>query len=458
MDPDPWLLSAFGVWLVLLAKVALFSGLETAVLSARRSRLGLAGKPRTIAHVETVLEDPDQFLTSAHLAKSLCEAIIYPAAAVCGLNVALRFAPRPLPSDFHELILLAWPGLLLGPVVAYFSVTIFGEALPKAFAVRQPERILGRWIGFVRLFTSVFLPVYWITRRLARTITASLGGTALLSTRAAHSEEEIKLLVESSAEEGVLEEEEKEMIHSIFEFTDTVARQIMVPRIDIHSVDATCALGEVLDVVLASGHSRIPVHEDTLDHVVGIIHVKDLLPHLARGEREVPIGSLMREPFFVPEGKKIDELLQEFRTHKSQLAIVVDEFGGTSGLVTIEDVLEEIVGEIEDEYDVDEHPGAQILETGEGVLIDARMSIDDVNETLGYTLPTGDYDTLGGLVFSVFGRPPVAGERIELGEQELIVEAAEGLRILKVRIIPKSSASDLDVEGETPNRVGLNGG
>lgn len=454
MDSDPWLLSAFGVWLVLLTKVALFSGLETAVLSARRSRLPQLANSRAISRIEALLECPDQFLGSAHLGKSLCEAVIYPAAAIVGLGAALRFTPRPLPGTLHELFSLAWPGLVLGSVFAYFSVTIFGEALPKALAVRQPERVLGRWIGFIGLFTTAFVPIYWVTRRLARTITASLGGTALLAARAAHSEEEIKLLVESSAEEGVLEEEEKEMIHSIFEFTDTVARQIMVPRIDIHSVDATSTLDEVVEIVLESGHSRIPVYEGTLDRVVGIVHVKDLLPHLARVERDLSVRPLMRDPFFVPEGKKIDELLQEFRTHKSQLAIVVDEFGGTSGLVTIEDVLEEIVGEIEDEYDVDEHPGAQILATGEGVLIDARMSIDDVNETLGFTLPEGDYDTLGGFVFSLFGHPPKVGERIDHDEQEFVVEGTEGLRILKVRVLPRTASAPSDAEDDGVSRVG----
>ena len=234
------------------------------------------------------------------------------------------------------------------------------------------------------------------------------------------------------------------MIHSIFDFTETVARQVMGPRIDVDSVSVDQTVDEVVRQALQTGHSRLPVHEGTLDHVVGVVHVKDLLPCLVEGDRHGSIRSAMREPYFVPEGKKIDELLQEFRTHKSQLAIVVDEFGGTSGLVTVEDVLEEIVGEIEDEYDVEHHPAAEVSSTGEGAIVDARMTIDDVNEQLELGIPEGDYDTLGGFVFSLFGRPPSVGERISYHHLDVIAEAMDGMRLLKIRVLTNNPPDAAD--------------
>jgi len=271
--------------------------------------------------------------------------------------------------------------------------------------------------------------------RLARALALQDPSDAQLTSRAAHSEEEIKLLVEGSAEEGVLEEEEKEMIHSVFEFADKVARQVMVPRIDLTGVSVETRLEDVVRESMESGHSRLPVYEGTLDSIVGVVHVKDLLPHLMAQSRETPVRDLMRDPYFIPEGKRLGELLQEFRRSKSQMAVVVDEFGGTSGLVTVEDVLEEIVGEIEDEYDEEEHPGAEVSASGDETIVDARMTLDDVNEELHLELPHGDYETLGGFVFSLFGRPPEAGERVAWGNLEFVAEALDGLRLQKIRIL-----------------------
>jgi magnesium and cobalt exporter, CNNM family len=448
MDADPWLGGALAVSFLLLLSTAVLSSLETAVLNARRSRLSQIGQGRRIRTAEAILDGPEHFQTSAHLAKSLCEAVLYGAAALIGLDLAILGPPAPFPTSLQDLLEEAWAGLLLGAVAAYFAVTLLGEAIPKSLAVRNPERLLVRWAGFIQVFTLLFTPVRWVTTRLGRALALSAGTDLAQASRAAHSEEEIRLLVEDSAEEGVLEEDEKEMIHSIFEFTDTVARQVMVPRIDIHSISVDVSLEDAVRMVLESGHSRLLVYEGTLDTVVGVVHAKDLLPHLATNNRNVPIRDLMREPFFVPEGKKIDELLQEFRTHKSQLAIVVDEFGGTSGLVTIEDVLEEIVGEIEDEYDVEEHPGTEVSETGEGVLVDARMTIDDVNEELGLNLPHGDYDTLGGFVFALFGRPAHAGERIAYDGIEFVAEALEGLRLIKIRVLRRAPTTEAEAAEE----------
>ncbi|MFN3650570.1 MAG: hemolysin family protein [Armatimonadota bacterium] len=431
MDPDPWLGGSLALALFLLGVNAWLSALETAVINARRSRLAQVGPPARVQRAERLIESPDEFQSSAHLSKSLNESLIYAAAVVVGLCLT---ADERAPVAIAELLATAWPVLLVAAVCAYFCVTLLGEALPKSWAALAPEGLLLRSLGFIQVFTLAFTPVRWATSRLGRLVWRSAGGDPVLTSRAAHSEEEIKLLVEGSAEEGVLEEDEKEMIHSIFEFTDTVARQVMTPRIDIYSVEADATMEEVLQEAMESGHSRLPVYEGTMDQIVGVIHVKDLLPQLLGGH-STAVRQLMREPYFVPEGKPIDELLQEFRAAKSQLAIVVDEFGGTSGLVTIEDVLEEIVGEIEDEYDTETEPTAQLSDTGEGTLVDARMTIDDVNEELNLCLPEGDYDTFGGFVFSLFGRPAIPGESIRYENLEFVVEAVERLRLQKIRIV-----------------------
>lgn len=433
MTPQHWLIAGVALAVALVAFIAVLSSLETALLSARRSRLTQLND-RRIARVEAVMDAPQQFQSSAHLAKSLCEALAYGVSSLMGMEVALLLRSGETPATVSQVVGRAWPGILLGAVLAYLAVTILAESLPKALASRNPELALLRGVGFLRAFTFAFTPVFWITSRLARVVAAWAGYDPTLSTRAAHSEEEIKLLVEDSAEEGVLEAEEKEMIHSIFEFTDTIARQVMVPRIDIDSVSVETRLEEVVQQAMRSGHSRLPVYDGTLDNVVGIVHVKDLLPRLVEGELDVPMGELMRTPYFVPEAKKIDELLQEFRKHKSQMAIVVDEFGGTSGLVTVEDVLEEIVGEIEDEYDIAPEPTVDTDQNGVGLLVDARLSIEEVNEQLGVKLAHVDNETVGGFVFSLFGRPAIAGESARHEDLVFRVEAVDGVRLLKIRI------------------------
>lgn len=435
MDPYAWLGSGLALTAVLVGYIALLSAAETAVLRARRSRLQQLNH-RAVPAAEAVLENPEQFQASAHLAKSLSESLIYPVAALVGMETALIVGPPLDAASMSQILARTWPGVVGAALLAYLAVTVLAESLPKALTSRNPEKVLLRWAGFIRVFTLAFTPIFWVTSRLARFLAAWVGIDATLSNRAAHSEEEIKLLVEDSAEEGVLEAEEKEMIHSIFEFADTIARQIMVPRIDVCSVCVDARLSEVVEVAMGSGHSRLPVHDGNVDKIVGIIHVKDLLPHLIRGEAEHPIQNLMRSAYFVPEAKKIDELLQEFRSYKSQMAIVVDEFGGTSGLVTVEDVLEEIVGEIEDEYDVDPHPAVEATVEGEGTLVDARVTIVDVNDELNLELPTDDTETLGGFVFGLFGRPPTEGERIRYGNLEFQVEAVDGVRLNRIRISP----------------------
>jgi CBS domain containing-hemolysin-like protein len=449
MQYDPWLLGAAGALALLLIGMGLLSSLETAVLNARRARLSQLPEDARRAAAEAVLDAPEHFQTSAHLAKSLAESVVYALAALMGLDLRLAAQPGGVPNTVHGLLEHAWSGILAGAVLAFLVVTIFAETLPKVVAARAPEQRLLRWAGFIRIFTLVFMPVRVTTAHLARGLALGTGVVPHLTPRGAHSEEEIKLLVEDSVEEGVFEQEEKEMIHSVLELGDTVARQIMVPRIDVSSVDVEASVQDVVRTAMESGHSRFPVYEGTLDTVVGVVHVKDLLPRLLGGEGHANVRGLMRAPYYIPEGKKLDELLREFRKHNSQLAIVVDEFGGTSGVVTVEDVLEEIVGEIQDEYDAQEHvPDAHTEEPGRAPLVDARMTIADVNDLLKLELPEDEYDTLGGLVFGLLGRPAELGERLPFGNVEFVVEDMDGLRLLKIRVEKRAEEDAATVADE----------
>jgi CBS domain containing-hemolysin-like protein len=270
--------------------------------------------------------------------------------------------------------------------------------------------------------------VTWGSNLLVR----PFGGTASFAPPIL-SEEELKMLVEAGEEEGVLEEEEKEMIHSIFEFTDTVVRKVMVPRTDIKAVEVSEPVSELLNVIMTEGHSRVPVYEETIDNIRGIVHAKDLLRAVHENGQQVTIRELMRPPYVIPENKKVDELLAEFKKNKIQMAIVVDEYGGTAGLVTIEDLLEEIVGDIMDEYDVEE-PMIEILDQ-KTAIVDARMPVDEVNEQMELSLPEEEFDTVGGLVFGLLGKQPEQGEKIEYQNVDFGVEKTDGRRIQKVKVI-----------------------
>ena len=245
-------------------------------------------------------------------------------------------------------------------------------------------------------------------------------------------EDELRNIVESETEEGTIEVEEREMIEGVFEFGETTVREVMIPRIDMICCDIADPKEDLLDIVVKSRHSRIPVYEDRVDHIKGIIYVKDLLHAVIRGEAW-QIQNLMREPYFVPENKKIDDLLTEFKSNRVHMAIVLDEYGGTSGLVTLEDLIEEIFGEIQDEYD-NEDPLFQWSADKTTLIADARLAIDDLNLLLNAGLPQDGYETLGGFVYNHLGHVPDKGEAFTFDNLSLVIEDVIGQRITNVRI------------------------
>ena len=260
-------------------------------------------------------------------------------------------------------------------------------------------------------------------------------------------EDELRNIVESETEEGTIEEEERSMIEGVFEFGDTTVREVMIPRIDMVCGDLSGGRDDVLEVVVKSRHSRIPVFEERVDHIKGIVYVKDLL-HAVIESDDWNIESIMREPYFVPENKTIDELLAEFKTNRVHMAVVLDEYGGTSGLVTLEDLIEEIFGEIQDEYD-DEEPLFTWSDNDTTLVADARISIDDLNLLLGVELPQEGYETLGGFIYNHLGHVPDSREQFVFGGLSLVIEDVVGQRITNVTIT-KTQSESVDPESSEP--------
>jgi CBS domain containing-hemolysin-like protein len=330
-------------------------------------------------------------------------------------------------------------GPALSPLVGALAVALLALALlvvvmvlPRAWAARDPEAALLAMARPLAGFATVLAPVLWLVRRLVglteRSMKVSLAMNAL-PTR----DDELRALVTAGEESGVIEEGEMEMIAGIFDLSQTRAREVMVPRIDVVALPVETPVSEALAAVIAAGHSRIPVYRSTIDDIAGVLYAKDLLPVLRDHREDVPLASLLRPAHFVPESKPVDVLLSELQHRRVHMAIVVDEFGGTAGLVTIEDLIEEIVGEIEDEYDVDAGPRIERLSADE-VVCHAGVDIDDVNDLMDIHLPTDEVDTLAGLVFTELGKVPEVGERAHFEDAEIEVLALAGRRIHRVRV------------------------
>jgi CBS domain containing-hemolysin-like protein len=254
-------------------------------------------------------------------------------------------------------------------------------------------------------------------------------------------EEELRLLVTVGEEEGVLEEEETEMIHSIFEFADTTVREVMVPRIDMVTLSSDATVTEAVDLALQGGFSRIPVYEAAIgvDEIIGVLYTKDMLRQLREGHNSYPIRDLVRPAYFVPETKKLDDLLHEIRQNRVHIVIVVDEYGSVAGLVTIEDLVEEIVGDIKDEYDHEENLYEKVNERE--YIFDAKISISDFNDLMDTRLGAEDYDTLGGFVYAQLDKIPGPGDTVDFEDMAFTVLATRGRRITKIRVERKSESA-----------------
>ena len=316
----------------------------------------------------------------------------------------------------------------------------FGEIIPKTIAVANNERWAVRLAPLVERVAWVMTPVN-AAFLLFTNMIVRLFGVAPAANGPFVTEDDIRNIVNVGAEQKVLEEQEREMIHSIIQFGDTIVREVMTPRPDMVAIDVASSARRALDLVIAEGYSKLPVFEETIDNVIGVVHDRELLIALSNGTlAQTPIRALMRPITLVPESKRVSELLREMQRGKFSLAIVVDEYGGTAGIVTMEDLLEEIVGEIRDEHDEGEEESIRILAHDEAI-VDAKTNIEDVNAKLGTHLPHEDFETIGGLTVGLFGRLPQEGEEIDAGGGvRLRIDRTRGRRILAVRVFTNGKA------------------
>jgi CBS domain containing-hemolysin-like protein len=325
-------------------------------------------------------------------------------------------------------------GIALSVVVVAVVVYVVAEAAPKTYALQHPDAT-ALFVAPVVSVLAGFPPLRFLTRLLIGISNVLLPGKGR-SEGPVVSEEELLAFAEVAMEQGEIESEERTLIRSIIDFGDTVAREVMVPRPDMVTCNVNATIDDVIGISIQHGYSRIPVVGDGgVDDVVGLLYVKDLM-RAARDERDrEPVESLVRPATFVPETKKVSELMREMQAKKQHMAVVVDEYGGTAGLVTLEDLIEELVGEIVDEYDVDT-PQVERLANGD-LRVSGRLSLDEANEDLGLELPEGDWDTVAGLVFTQLGHVPEQGESIEVDGYVLRADRIDGRRIVRVRITPR---------------------
>jgi putative hemolysin len=429
------------VGLTLLAGI--FVAAEIALVSLRRSRLAqlVDENRRGAARVRRLVDDPARFLAVIQIAITFIGFLSSAVAAVAlTKGLADLIAGIEWLKGSAEAIALITVTVLL----SLFSIVV-GELVPKALALAYPDRTALLLAGPVDLLGRVLAPVVALLTGLTRVIVRPFG--AHLTKESQITAEELKLIVERGGEEGVLEAEEEQMIHAVIELGERRVHEVMVPRTAIVGLDADGDLESAVNRIIEGGHSRLPVWEGSVDHVLGILYAKDLLPILRADSGERPtVRSLLRPPVFVPESMSIDDLLHEFQRRKVHLAIVGDEYGGTAGLVTIEDLLEEIVGEIQDEYDEEEEMVVRLDD--DRVRFDGRASVDEIGDAwedldLEAILEDRDeYDTIGGLVFNRIGRVPKPGDVVELRGATITVESTDGRRVAKVLITRERAKGD----------------
>lgn len=317
---------------------------------------------------------------------------------------------------------LLWVGTLM--LAALLLLT--AEQVVEALVSRNPEKWAIRLASFARVMMVLLYPFTALFLFFNHREEETREGIGTVT------EDELKILVDAGQEDGVLEKDEREMIYSIFRLGDTLAREIMVPRIYFTALDISLPLPQAVEALLASGHSRVPVYEESIDHIVGVLYAKDLLRLWLKEEKSGVLCDVTRPAYFVPEAKKVDELLDEMQTRRIHMAIVIDEYGGVAGLVTLEDIVEEIIGEIRDEYDQAEELPYQVVGDSEYIFL-GRVDLDDFNEVMGTHLTKDEADTIGGFMYNRIGRVPVSGERVHLDDLILTVELVSGRRIRKIR-------------------------
>lgn len=421
---------------VLISLNAFFAASEIAIISVPKLRLKqlIEDGNKTAELLFRLADDSSRFLATTQIGMTLMGFLASATAAVSlsdGLGAAIEKIPIAGIEQSAHGIAITIITLLLAIVTI-----VLGELVPKSIALQHTERIAMFVARPIDLLSRIFSPLVRFLVTVSNVLTKPFGGKPRRGMPSV-TEEEIKTMVDAGEEGGVLEEDEKEMIYSIFEFGDTLAREVMVSRVDIVALAADTSVLDAIEVITLHNHSRVPVYQGNIDNIIGILYAKDLLKVLREKGRgaadQIQLAVLVRPATFVPETKKVDELLEEMQKRRMHMAIVIDEYGGTAGLVTIEDILEEIVGEIQDEYDQAEEPMTQTVNDNEWI-IDARANLDDVNDLLQTNMPANEADTLGGFVYSQLGKVPLPGDEVHFEDVVLKVMNIAGRRIGKIRV------------------------
>ena len=427
MTSTDWL--EVGVIALLILAVGFLAASEVAITRTNRVRaLKLLEEGRRGASaLAKIVDDPAPYVNVVLLLTLL--------ATIGGTTIATSIAVR-----YFERA-----GEIVSTIVMTILLFVFAEVTPKTFAIQQTDRVALRVAPVIVFLRRLLGPLATGLLRFANVIMPGKG----LKQGPFVTEQELRAYADVASEESQIEDEEKELIHSIFEFGDTIVREVMVPRPDIVAIEDDKTLRDVQALVLEHGTSRIPVydHNEDLDHTIGVVFAKDVLKALHQGKQDMPLRDIVRECHYVPESKKVADLLKEMQRDKFHMALVTDEYGSVSGLVSLEDLLEELVGEITDEYDREE---PEVVRVEEGVWrVSGKASIDDVNELLAAELPDEEWDTVAGLVLDLLQRIPKEGEQVEFQGLRFTADEVQGRRIASVLIarLPEPVAADADEEG-----------
>lgn len=417
MDPDIFYLIAL---IIFLSLDLLTSAARSALINTNLARL---------------LSQRDEMVYQVHRTTALLSNIPRTQASLNLFQSFLRF----LIAGLSLLLFVPWGtntylvAISIGTMIIAAIVVFFLEWVVEMGVSKHPETWAMRLSSYVKGLHILMKPILLLPNRFI--------GPPEINQEGSVTETELISMVEVGQEEGLLEQEEQKMIVSIFRLGDTLAREIMVPRIDILAFEADTPIDQALDALKQFGHSRVPVYKDTVDNVQGLLYAKDLLGIWREGKQNVSLIEHLRPAYFVPEAKKVDELLAELQAERVHMAIVVDEYGGVAGIVTLEDIVEEIVGEIRDEYDQAEEMLYQAINDNE-YLFQGRIDLDDFNDIMGTSLPNSEADTLSGLIYSRIGRVPTNGDKFQIEGLQLTVEKVSGQRIRKVRAQKLSSESE----------------
>ena len=429
---------------ILILINAFFAATEIAFISLNDAKIEKQAKEgnKKAKQIKKMLREPSKFLATIQIGITL-------AGFLSSAFAADAFADdlAPMLQNLIPLGLTAWRNIsiiLITIILSYFSL-IFGELVPKRLAMRNSEKIAFGTIGIVRAISIITAP-------FVKLLTASTNGISKLfgisgTDEETVTEEEIRMMVDVGEEKGSIKEEEKELINNVFEFNDKVVSEIMIHRKDIYAIDINSDVDNILKELDEYKYSRIPVYEESIDNIVGMLFIKDLLANVKKKDK-VKISKIIREPYFVSENKPIDELFRDLQKNKHQLAIVLDEYGGTAGLVTMEDIIEELVGNIFDEYDDEEKEFEKIDDNT--FLISGSVSIHDLRKILGVEIPEGEYDTLSGYLIELLGRIPSDDEKpvIETKRVTYKIEDYEEKRILWVKACRNNVEEDNDDEND----------